>query len=181
MILGLDVSTSITGVCILSLDNKIILQDSVILNKDTKSNPKKDFYEKCESVKEKLLEIKNKYKITDIVVEKKMLQFGSKKKKTNAQTMSVSTGFNAIVLYFCYDIFGIKPTEYHPTSARSKAEFKKDSKSSLDIKDQVLNFVLDKYDDFVVKYTRNNTVCSHCKDEADALILCLGKLNEKYA
>lgn len=180
MILGLDVSTSITGICILSLENKIILQDSIILNKDTKKNPKKDFYDKCIALKQRLENIKAKYDIKDIVVEKKLLQFGSKKKKTNANTMSKLTSFNSVVLYLCYEIFNMKPTEYHPSSARSKAKFKKNSKSQFDIKQQILNFVLDNYSDFVVKYTRNENVCACHYDEADALILCLGKLNEKY-
>ena len=50
MILGLDVSTSITGICVLN-DNEIVFNDFI----DTRKN--KCFFEKIEKVKEHLKEL----------------------------------------------------------------------------------------------------------------------------
>ena len=52
MILGLDVSTSITGICVLDKEENIVYNAAV----DTRKY--KNMYEKAEKVKEKLEELK---------------------------------------------------------------------------------------------------------------------------
>ena len=67
MILGLDISTSITGFCILDSDNEVIRADAWDMRKKTVF---KDEFTKANHIKEGLCEIKVQYPIEKIYIEK---------------------------------------------------------------------------------------------------------------
>ena len=66
MILGLDISTSITGITILDKEGEILYNDAL----DTRKY--KSMFEKARNLQEKLKEIKKNYKIKSIYVEKSL-------------------------------------------------------------------------------------------------------------
>ena len=113
MILGLDISTSITGVCIYDKEEGIILSDYIDLRK------KKDIFEKGEVVRTYIKKIYSKYEITDIVIEKSLQTFRSG--FSSAKTLSLLASFNGLTSWFCYDIFNIKPSYISASSARKAA------------------------------------------------------------
>ena len=85
MILGLDVSTSIIGVCILEND-KIVHTDYIDLRKI------KNFFEKGHIVEETLKEIKENFKIEHIYIEQALMFF--RRGGSTAKTMSILQRFN---------------------------------------------------------------------------------------
>jgi len=72
MILGIDVSTSITGYCILDADGEIIRADAW----DTRNKRKfENEFKKAELIKERLCEIKAQYPIEKVFIEKTIRVF----------------------------------------------------------------------------------------------------------
>ena len=64
MILGLDISTSITGMTILDEQGEIIYNDAI----DTKKY--KSIFEKAHAVRQRLQELSDQFKIDSIFIEK---------------------------------------------------------------------------------------------------------------
>ena len=73
MILGIDVSTSITGFAITEQDGKIVLSEACDLRRD------KNFFSKCLTIKAKILDILEAYggKIEHIYIEQPFTFFSS--------------------------------------------------------------------------------------------------------
>ena len=116
MILGLDVSTSITGICVLDKEENIVYNSAV----DTRKY--KNMYEKAEKVKEKLEELKKEYDINSIYIEKSLQSFRSG--FSSAKVLSTLSAFNGIVSWFCYEIYGMSPEYISASSARKDCGIK---------------------------------------------------------
>ena len=73
MILGIDVSTSITGFAITDKEGKIVLSEACDLRRD------KDFFSKCLTIRAKILDILEAYrgKIEHIYIEQPFTFFNS--------------------------------------------------------------------------------------------------------
>ena len=115
MILGVDISTSITGFAVVG-DGHIVYYDSIDLRKF------KDVFEKTVAIKEKLLDIYEMYQcdndssirigesefpIEHIYIEQSLHMFMGG--KSSAKTLSTLTRFNGIVSWLLYELFEIKP------------------------------------------------------------------------
>ncbi|MCK5345081.1 MAG: hypothetical protein KAR20_16845 [Candidatus Heimdallarchaeota archaeon] len=159
MILGLDISTSIIGVCILD-DDKIVKTDYIDLRKVG------DFFEKAQAVEDRLKEISSSYKIEHIFIEQALMFF--RRGGSTAKTMSILQRFNGIVSWQCYQIFKMEPNYVTPISARSKCGIKvaKGKKA----KEVVMeHFIHSK--EFQIDYTRYGNVQKYCYDIADAVVV----------
>jgi hypothetical protein len=142
MILGLDISTSITGFCILDGEGEIIRANVW----DTRNKNKfGSFFEKIG-----LQEIKAQYPIQKVYIEKPFMFFGSG--GSTAKTMAALQKFNGTVSWVCYEIFGQEPTYFTAQQARKLNEIK--IQKGEDTKRQILKWVLDKCPDFSVEYCR---------------------------
>ncbi len=162
MILGLDISTSITGYTIVTIDGKIV----EIGHWDTRNKNKfKDLFEKVKYIKKQLSNLD--YPIDHIYIEPALNMFMMG--KSSSHTISTLTKFNGIVSWLCYEEFGVKP-EYIPAiSARKKCgiTIKRGQKA----KEQVMKFLLDTEPNFVIQYTSKGNPKPYCYDEADSLII----------
>jgi hypothetical protein len=99
MILGLDISTSITGVTIVD-DGEILLCEAI----DTRNkNHFPSLFHKAERVKSKLLDMKSEYDIKHIYIEKSLQTFRSG--FSSAKTLSTLASFNGIVSWMCFAVF----------------------------------------------------------------------------
>ncbi|MAG27522.1 hypothetical protein CMI47_18465, partial [Candidatus Pacearchaeota archaeon] len=129
MILGIDVSTSITGFAVVG-ENQIVYYDSVDLRKE------KDIFAKAVAIKEKLLDIFEAYQcgsedtfignaefpIVHIYIEQPFTFFNSG--GSSAQTMAKLQKFNGIVSWLTYEVFEIKPEYVTAQKARKLAGIK---------------------------------------------------------
>ena len=161
MILGLDISTSITGITILDKDCEILYNDAL----DTRKY--KSLFEKAKVLQEKLKEINKQYKIKDIYIEKSLQSFRSG--FSSAKTLSTLSSFNGIVSWMCFEIFKREPEYIAAPSARKLCGIKipKGQKA----KQVVLNFLLDNEPSFVVEYTKFGNPKPKYFDMADSIII----------
>ena len=179
MILGVDISTSITGFAIVA-DNQILYYDSVDLRKY------KDIFEKTIAVKEKLLDLfemyqcdnenfigSSEYPIEHIYIEQSLHMFMGG--KSSAKTLSTLTRFNGIVSWLIYELFEIKPKFIGASSARKQAGIKVPRGQTA--KQVVLQHLLENEPAFSVEYTKHGNPKPESYDRADAIIVAKAGYN----
>lgn len=145
VLLGIDISTSTTGICVLeATTGKLLVLDHVKLN----SVKTEDEYEKAEFFEKKLLEICSpSWEVEKIYIEKAAMVFTAG--MSSAQTLMTLGRFNGILSYCLYKHFGVKPTMIGVTSARAKLGIKIDRKDkSKNTKEKVFEIVKTMHPDF---------------------------------
>ena len=165
MILGLDVSTSITGATVMDYDGTIISCEAWRFQ-NKKSFP--NLFSKAKFVKEQLSEIKKKHSIKEIYVEKSLQSFRSG--FSSAKTLSTLSAFNGIVSWLCYELWGRQPEYISAPSARKTCGVPKKEKGG-DIKKVVLKFLLDTEEEFCYDNTKFGNPVPGTYDRADSLII----------
>ena len=162
MILGLDVSTSITGYTI--VDN-----GKIILNGAWDTRKYKNFFDKVVHVKDGLDKIRKEYgtRITAVYIEQSLQSFRSG--FSSAKTLSTLSRFNGIVSWLVFDQYGVQPEYIAATSARKLCGIKVSRGQKA--KQVVLNFLLDNEPSFVIEYTRNGNPKPESYDKADSIVI----------
>ena len=164
MILGLDISTSITGYTLLDTDNGTIIECGHIdLRKE------KNFFKKASLVEEKLRELDKGSKawIHEIYIEQSLQAFRSG--FSSAKTLSTLSRFNGVVSWLIYEHTGVIPEYLSAASARKACGIK--IKRGEKAKQKVVEFLLDKEPCFVVEYTRFGNIKPECFDKADSIVI----------
>ena len=161
MILGLDVSTSITGITLLDKEGEVVFISSV----DTRKN--KNFFQKAEAVKSFLKDLSKKYSVEQIVIEQSLQSFRSG--FSSAKTLSTLARFNGLVSWLCYKHLNVKPEYIAATSARKKCGIKvpKGTKAT----QVVLKYVVDNVPDVTILYTKHGNPKPECFDKADSWVV----------
>ena len=163
-ILGLDVSTSITGVAIVDDSGKILHCEAI----DTRNKNKfPSLLSKAKFIKDKLWELEDAHFIDKIYIEESLQSFRSG--FSSAKTLSTLSKINGIVSYLVCDIFEKEPEYIASTSARKLCGIKVPRGQKA--KEIVLNFLLDSDPDFVIEYTRHGNPCPGAYDKADSVII----------
>ena len=126
MILGLDISTSITGATVLDNNGEIVYNNAW----DTRKF--KDIFKKATYVKEQIHDLYDKYglnhyshtgnTIEHIFLDQSLQSFRSG--LSSAKTLSTLSRFNGVVSWLCFDIFDIQPEYVAATTARKLAGIK---------------------------------------------------------
>ena len=177
MILGLDVSTSITGVTL--LDDK----GNVVLNNAWDTRKYKNFFEKVEYV-EKQIESLSVYKkkIKKVYVEQSLQSFRSG--FSSAKTLSTLSRFNGVVSWLVYRILQVEPEYLAATSARKLCGITVPRGSKA--KEVVLQHLINNEPVFIIEYTKHGNPKPESYDKADSLViaragynLCLKELEKK--
>jgi Holliday junction resolvasome RuvABC endonuclease subunit len=161
MILGLDISTSITGYTVLDEDGKILVCDHIDLRKQ------KNFFKKIEIVCDRLELLDDTYNIEQVYVEQSLQSFRSG--FSSAQTLSLLSKINGIVSWLCYNFFYKEPKYLAATSARKLCGIKvpKGQKA----KAVSLQFVVDNVPGFEVQYTRHGNPKAGYADRSDSYVI----------
>ena len=168
VVLGIDVSTSITGVTVIA-ENGLYLTEFY----DTRNKNKyPSLYEKASFIKQKLIEIKNTWPIEEIFIEQSLQSFRSG--FSSARTLSTLSRFNGIVSWLCYEIYEIEPKMIAASSARKNAGVS--IKRGENAKEKVLQFVVDKYPQIIVEYTKHGNPKPGTYDMCDSVIIALAGL-----
>lgn len=163
--LGLDISTSITGATI--VDAGSIVETTFWDTRNKNHFP--SIYHKAKFIKDKIVDLKNRYKITDIYIEQSLHSFRSG--FSSAQTLSTLSRFNGIVSWICWDLFSIQPQMIAATSARKNAGV--GIKRGDNAKEKVLQFVIDNYSDIEIQYTKHGNPKPGTLDMCDSIIIAL--------
>ena len=163
MILGLDISTSITGWTIVDLKGNVVKYGAW----DTRKY--KDFFDKAEAVSKGVEEIHIQYggKIKHVYIEQSLQSFRSG--FSSAKTLSSLSRFNGIVSWLIYHLFQIKPEYIAATSARKLCGIKIPRGEKA--KPVVLKYLLDNQPGFVIEYTRHGNPKPESYDMADSIVI----------
>ena len=164
MILGLDISTSITGATVLDKEGKILFCEAW----DTRNkNHFPNLFHKGQEIKNLLWEIDDHYSISSIYIEQSLQSFRSG--FSSAKTLSTLSRFNGIVSWLCYEIFKLEPEYIAATSARKKCgiTIPKGSKA----KQVVIKYVIDNVPDVLINYTKQGNPKPGCYDMADSWVV----------
>ena len=161
MILGLDISTSITGATVIDENGKVIHNEAWDLRKY------KEFFQKAEIVKGKIWELEVTFLIKEVYIEQSLQSFRSG--FSSAKTLSTLSRFNGVVSWLCYDILKLKPEYIAATSARKKCGIKvpKGTKA----KQVIIQYVLDNVPSVLIEYTKHGNPKPHCFDKADSWVI----------
>lgn len=166
MILGLDISTSITGITIVDDAGKIVYTEAV----DTR-NPNKfdDLLDKVKFIRKRIEHVKVEYgqHIKHIFIEQSLQMF--RPGMSSAKTLTTLSKCNGIIAWTCFEYFGIKPEYIAATSARKLNGIKvpKGSKA----KEIVIKHLLDNEPDFTVEYTPSGNPKPKYYDIADSIVI----------
>lgn len=167
-ILGLDISTSITGATVIE-DGKII--ESFFW--DTRNKNKfPSLYDKATLIKEGLRVLSVSHNIDAIFIEQSLHTFRSG--FSSAQTLSTLSRFNGVVSWLCWETFKIQPEMIAASSARKLAGVQ--IKRGDNAKQKVLQFILDNYPNIDIKYTKHGNPKPGMLDMCDSIIIALAGL-----
>jgi len=171
LILGLDISTSITGITLLDDNGEVKVMNAI----DTRKY--KNFFQKAEAVKKVLTDLSNSYKVEEIFIEQSLQSFRSG--FSSAKTLSTLSRFNGIVSWMCYSLWNLEPQYLAATSARKLCGIKipKGEKA----KPVVLQYVLDNEPTFVVEYTKHGNPKPDSFDRADSWVIAKAGFFQKTA
>ena len=164
MILGLDVSTSITGATILDIKEKMLYCEAWKLNNKNKFP---DMFSKAEEVKSLLIELSEQYDIVAVYIESPLW---ISRGKSSAKTILTLARFNGIVGWIVKDVLGITPHFITATEARAAVGVGRRDKS-VNIKEHILNFLLDNEPSFGYTITKHGNPVPGTYDRADSLII----------
>ena len=168
MILGIDVSTSITGFAVTDMEGKIVLSEACDLRRD------KDFFSKCLTIRAKILDLCdrlcadfNKDGIKHIYIEQPFTFFNSG--GSSGKTMAALQRFNGVVSWMVYECFEIQPEYLGATQARKLVGIK--VPRGVKAKKVVMEHLLATDPDFTIQRTHKGNPKPQEFDRADALVI----------
>jgi hypothetical protein len=117
-LLGLDISTSCTGICVLDESGKLQILTHI------KYPSKISLWEKGDLTRQALEELRknNNLQIDSLVVEESLQKF--RPGLSSAKTLTTLSKFNGIVCYLTRAVFGIDPVSINVNSARKSVGLK---------------------------------------------------------
>lgn len=184
MILGIDISTSITGFAIVG-DNQLLHYSSIDLRKHKGVFSKaivlkeyiEDLFENYQLDQEHSGWGGSEYPIEKIYIEQPLHMF--MRGKSSAKTLSSLMTFNGIVSWLIYDLFEIEPCYIAATSARKHCgiKVKRGEKS----KQIVLEHLLANEPAFHVEYTKHGNPKPESYDRADAIVVAKAGYKLEYS
>lgn len=159
MILGLDISTSITGATILDDDGNIVVNVAW----DTRKY--KNFFVKAEYIYNQLKDIN--YPINKVYIEQSLQSFRSG--FSSAKTLSTLSRFNGIVSWMAYKLFEVEPEYIAAISARKAVGIivPRGTKA----KQCVIKYIIDNVPNVSIAYTKYGNVKPDCYDKADSWVI----------
>ena len=170
MILGLDISTSITGATVLDESGNVVFCEAWDF-RNKKYFP--TLFEKGHEIKELLYQLKLEHDITSVYVEQSLQSFRSG--FSSAKTLSTLSRFNGIVSWLCFEVFQLKPEYIAATSARKKCGIT--IPKGVKAKEVVIKYVVDNVPDVPINYTKHGNPKPQCYDMADSWVIAKAGYN----
>lgn len=160
-ILGLDISTSITGYTVLDNTGKPVLCEHVDLTKS------EGLFDKANLICHKLKTIFSQYSIEQVWIEESLQMFSMG--KSSAKTLATLTKFNGVVSWIVFDKFLVRPQYIAAVSARKLCGVKleKDKRG----KECVMEHIVANETWFQIDYTKTGKIKPYIYDRADSFII----------
>lgn len=162
MILGLDVSTSITGATILDSEGEVVYNEAW----DTRKF--KNFFAKASYVEERIVHLSKLYGgFERVFIEESLQTFRSG--FSSAKTLSTLARFNGVVSWLVYRMLQTEPEYIAATSARKLCGIR--IPKGVKAKGVVINYVLDNVPNVTIQYTKFGNPKPECFDKADSWVI----------
>ena len=161
MILGLDVSTSITGATV--IDDK----GNVVLCEAWDTRKLKSFFDKASVIRARLIDVRIEFPITHIVIEQSLQMFRAG--FSSAKTLTLLSKFNGVVSWLCFNTFGLEPVYVSATSARKAVGIKVPRGTKA--KEVVLEHIKNNISNFEYELTKAGNPKPGTYDRADSIVL----------
>jgi len=166
MILGLDVSTSITGISVVDKNGEILLYEAWDM-RNKRYFP--DLWAKASFIENKLrdLQVRKKFIVERVYIEQSLQAF--RPGFSSAKTILTLAKFNGIVSYIVKRTYDITPEYIGASSARKLCGIKVERGKKA--KQVVLEHLLENEAAFKIKYTKQGNPKPGSYDMADAIII----------
>jgi len=163
MILGLDISTSITGASLIQSGK--IIETAFWDTRNKKHFP--TLYKKALCIETNLRNLCRNYQIKSVFIEQSLHSFRSG--FSSAQVLSTLSRFNGMVSLLCNQVFDTDPEMLSATSARKSVGITvpKGQKA----KQVSFDFVVANEPNFVVEYTRYGNPKPGMMDKSDSWVI----------
>ena len=139
MILGLDISTSCTGWCLIDEGSHTLVEMGYI-----NLSKVRDFFQKAELVRASLITLNDTHKISKIVIEENLQAF--RPGFSSAKTLMTLARFNGIISYICDRDLEKSPEFINVNIARKSVGLKIDRHLQLTTKEQIFEWVNNRVD-----------------------------------
>lgn len=178
-ILGIDASTSATGIVIIDDENKVLHYSAELFKGcDT-------FWQKCDAFREHLYSVREVHSTIDMfTIEEPLKRFAEG--FSSAGVISMLQRFNGIVCFLARETWGIDPTYVNVSSARKAAGVKVTTKAKAggrNAKQQTFDHMMvgDLKHIQWPKKQRSNNIVDYARDIVDAYVVARGGflLNKK--
>lgn len=174
--LGLDISTSCTGICLIDENEQVIVLDAVKLTSTTLSN----MWEKADRGIEEIKKLVGDKKIERIFVEANAKMFSTG--FSSADTLLTLSKFNGIISYLCHKQFNAQVIDVNVASARKAIGFKNTKVDKRPVKEKVFEYVTALHPEFPWKKHTAKTgknqgqevYNTEMKDACDAWVVVVG-------
>ena len=168
MILGLDISTSKIGYCIIDNNEKIIANEFIKLKPLQLEDRAEIFYDFLNA-------LNKEHVINNVFIEEPFTMFGGG--RTTAGTMAKLQRFNGMCSFAVRRIFKMNPVLIPANQARKSVGLK--IKRGEDTKKKIIEWVEAKYPkDFVYQLTSYGNPKPGTDDKADAVIIALAGFSQ---
>ena len=165
MILGLDISTSISGFCVVDEDGEVFDIGAVNFKKH-----KKNIIKKLEQIEEWINNYEHIGKIKTIIVEAPLRRFA--KGQSSATTLFNLHSFNIAIQYMVYKKTGRLPRTINATSARKRIGINiPKGLAYKDRKKYIFGVVSPMIKDVTFEYTRFGNPKQECYDMVDSWVI----------
>ena len=176
-ILGLDISTSCTGYCVLSLDG-VCVDIGYIRFKQSQEH-----FRRVQEAENCISRIHSEYDISKVFIEQNLQAFRSG--FSSSKTLVSLARFNGMVSYSCFQTIGVIPEYINVNTARKTVGLKIDRKSDRTTKDQVFDWTKDAMPSHVWPVKRlksgprkgQDVFDTACYDMADAYVIARSGLS----
>lgn len=169
IVVGLDVSTSCTGLCCLDSDGQILKIFPIVLSKED------TFTKKCNLVASELDKVAKEMKVDEVFIEQNLSSF--RRGLSSAHTINTLARFNGACSLISYQVFGVDPTLLNVTNARNHVGLKMNHKDkTVSTKEKVFSWVSSRVEvDWPLK--KSGEIKEICYDMADAYVIALAGLS----
>lgn len=165
IVLGLDVSTSITGIAVMDSTNP----DAILYVGHCDTSKVTGLSSKARMLQDALEVLP--FRIDEVAIEEPMLAFAGG--KSSASVISTLAQMNGMAQLLVRQIFGCEPTLWNVNTARKKALPEMKFSKGVKRKETVQQFVHQKYPSLEVPLKRTGAIKDHVFDESDAIVISL--------
>ena len=174
--LGLDISTSVIGVCLIDENEQAIVFDAVKLTSTTLSS----MWDKADRGIEEIKKLVGDKKVEHIYVEANAKMFSTG--FSSADTLFTLAKFNGLISYLSHKAFKAEVVDVNVTSARKAVGFKNAKVDKRPVKEKVFDYVQALHPELpwkrhVAKTGKNQgqeIYNTEMKDACDAWVICVG-------